>query len=77
MYEALAELQELKEFKEMTENIRRSVNALELCWSCQRISECEQALLDDAAPVWLCTTCRESFSAGQPLQAGARFWPRK
>lgn len=61
MYEALAEIRELTRMKE---NIRRSVDALELCWGCERICECEEGMVDDAAPVWLCTECRRRF---QPL----------
>ena len=70
MYEALVEFRELKEMKE---NIRRSVNALELCWSCQRICECEQGIVDDAAPVYLCTGCRGKFSCYQPVRAENSF----
>jgi len=62
MYEALTEFLELKEMKV---NIRRSVNALEMCWNCERICECERGILDDAAPVWLCTWCRSKFSSFQ------------
>lgn len=72
MYEALAEFRELKEMKE---NIRRSVNALELCWSCQKICECERGIVDDAAPVWLCTGCQSKFSSYQPVRAEALLWP--
>ena len=56
MSEALLEVQELTQ---MRENIRRHVDALELCWSCQRISECDQVTVDDGASVWLCQDCRE------------------
>ena len=45
-----ASVEELKDLQEMRENIRRRVGALELCWSCQRVSDCEPALVDDAAP---------------------------
>ena len=64
MNELLMEFQELKEMKE---NIRRSVNALELCWGCERICECKQQTVDDAAPVWLCIRCRNKFSDYQPM----------
>jgi hypothetical protein len=64
---------ELDELHEMRENIRRSLAALELCWSCQRVSECEQGLVDDAAPVWLCRDCREKLHAD--AHPGALLWP--
>src|SRR5437773_10154121 len=41
---------EFEELTHMKENIRRSVDALELCWSCQRVSECEPVVVDDSAP---------------------------
>lgn len=48
---------EAEELSQMLDNIRRSVDALELCWSCQRICECEPATVDDGPPVWLCSVC--------------------
>ena len=56
MCEAIAEIRELIRMKE---NVRRSIQALELCWSCERICECEEGTVDDAAPAWLCAECRE------------------
>ena len=47
----------IEELAEMRENVRRTVNALEWCWGCERISECEQTYVDDGAPVWLCEAC--------------------
>ena len=72
MYASLTELDELHE---MRENIRRSLDALELCWSCQRVSECEQDVVDDAAPVWLCAECRSKLRASEPAGAGSQLWP--
>ena len=70
-----ASMTELHEIQEMRENIRRGVRALELCWSCQRVCECVQDLVDDAAPVWLCRDCREKFHASAPPEPGALLWP--
>jgi len=70
-----ASMTELDELQEMRENIRRSLAALELCWSCQRVCECEQDLVDDAAPVWLCCACREKLHADAPPEPGALLWP--
>src|SRR5689334_7280962 len=48
---------EFEELVHMRENIRRSVDALEMCWSCQKISECEPSTVDDGPPVWMCSEC--------------------
>lgn len=72
MYTSVIEFDELLE---MRENIRRSVGALELCWSCQRVSECEQAVVDDAAPVWLCRGCRGKLRASEQAGHASLFWP--
>ena len=45
------------ELKRMRDQVSRTVNALELCWGCDRISECEPWLVNQAAPVWLCIEC--------------------
>jgi len=72
MTEVLVEVQELAE---MRENIRRHVDALEQCWSCQRISECQQVVVDDGAPVWLCPECREHVQLWQQASPGSPVWP--
>ena len=70
MQEALAEFKELKQIKE---NVRRNINALECCWNCQRISECEQGLGESAAAVWLCTGCRRKLLTCRPGRTGASW----
>jgi len=68
-------LAEIEELMQMRGNIRRSVQALELCWSCQRVSECLPSFVDDGAAVWLCGQClnqvqsrwrKEPEALGQP-----------
>ncbi len=68
-----ASVEELKDLQEMRENIRHRVGALELCWSCQRVSDCQPALVDDAAPVWLCRDCLSNFLSEEKL--GKLLWP--
>lgn len=68
-------LEAVQELVEMRENIRRHIQALELCWSCQRISECEQVVVDDGAPVWLCRVCREHVQLRQQAAPGSLVWP--
>ena len=72
MYASMTELHELHE---MRENIRRGVDALELCWSCQRVSDCEQTVVDDAAPVWLCRACRGKLRSQAQPDPGTLRWP--
>ena len=46
-----------KEMAQMQENVRRAVQALELCWRCQRVSECQKYVLGNMVLVWLCPGC--------------------
>ncbi len=43
------------EWIQMRENIRRVVGSLEVCWRCQRVSECRKYILGNS--VWLCNVC--------------------
>ena len=68
----------MTEFEELThikENVRRSVQLLEVCWSCERVSECEPGAVDDGPMVWLCADCavksRSQIAAGSATLA----WP--
>lgn len=45
-----------KELKLMQDNIYRSVNALELCWACDRICECKQWIVNRKVR-WICEEC--------------------
>ena len=46
-----------KELAQMQENVRRAVHALELCWRCQWVSECQRYVLGNTVLVWLCPRC--------------------
>ena len=48
---------QLEELQEMKENVRWSIQCLELCLDCDCISECELIPIDDGSPVWLCQKC--------------------
>jgi hypothetical protein len=50
-------LLEIEELQEMKENIRRSIELLELCLDCECISECTLIPIDDGSPVWFCQKC--------------------
>ena len=66
---------ETEELSQMRENIRRSVDALEICWSCQRVSECEPATVDDGPPVWLCSDCATKHRKHYAGEQGRLAWP--
>jgi hypothetical protein len=66
---------ETEELSQMRDNVRRSVDALELCWSCQRVSECEPATVDDGPPVWLCADCATKNRRHHAGEQGRLAWP--
>lgn len=45
------------ELKQLQDLVLQSVGSQELCWSCQRVCECEQWLVNDTVPLWLCPDC--------------------
>jgi hypothetical protein len=53
----MQQLKDGQEMVEMRENVRRAVEALELCWRCQRVSECQKYVLGNMVLVWLCPGC--------------------
>ena len=50
----MTELTTTQEMMEMRENIRRAVGSLEVCWRCQKVSECQKYILGNLVLVWLC-----------------------
>ena len=54
------------ELKQLQEMVLQSVDAQELCWNCQRICACEQWLVNETVPLWLCSDC--FFEAWQLLE---------
>ncbi len=59
-------LEEFKELLQIRENVRRNANALELCSSCQRISECDEAISDNGRRLWLCNHCWNEIVVSAP-----------
>ncbi len=53
----MTELIPAKDWIRMRENVRRAVSALEVCWRCQRVSECQKYILGNLVLVWLCGEC--------------------
>jgi hypothetical protein len=70
MYTTSEERQKLTELRE---SVRSRVEALELCWSCQRISECDLRVIDDGPAVPICGACvpeiRTAATGSNPI------WP--
>jgi hypothetical protein len=57
--------EERQELTEMRESVRSRVAALELCWSCQRISECDLRSIDDGPAVPICAACVPEIRAAK------------
>ena len=54
---------EIDELREMRNNVRRGVNALEICWSCEKLCEVSRTVLGDGNRVWLCGPCEREALA--------------
>ena len=66
---------EYREMLEMRGNIRRVVDSLEVCWSCQNVSECDASVVDDGPPVWLCSECSARAASRELLALKGIAWP--
>jgi len=53
----MTDLMPAKDWIRMRENVRRAVSALDVCWRCQRVSECQKYILGNLVLVWLCGEC--------------------
>ena len=68
----MKELTPAKDWIAMRENVRRVVKALEVCWRCQRVSECRKYVLGNMVLVWLCQGCLVELEQPQPGRSKAR-----
>ena len=68
----MTELTPVQDWVEMRENIRRAVSALEVCWRCQRVSECQRYILGNLVLVWLCPDCLKEMEQPQMPRARRR-----
>ena len=57
---------------EEREQIRKAVLALELCWRCQRVSECALYLLGNVVKTWLCRPCAEAVIEARGREGAAK-----
>jgi hypothetical protein len=48
---------QLQELNRMRENVHRVINSLELCRSCEKITECQLWVFNGSGPKWLCSNC--------------------
>lgn len=55
-----------KEWVEMSKNIHRAVNSLEICWKCQKVSECHKYVLSQTILVWMCQGCLGEMERPRP-----------
>ena len=62
----------VKDWVEMRENVRRAVKALEVCWRCQKVSECQKYVLGNMVLVWLCETCLADLAQPHPCPSKKR-----
>ncbi|OFV96310.1 MAG: hypothetical protein A3H28_07770 [Acidobacteria bacterium RIFCSPLOWO2_02_FULL_61_28] len=53
----MPEVTPVKDWVKLRENVRRAIGALEVCWRCQRVSECQKYILGNMVLVWLCGGC--------------------
>ena len=63
------------ELRDLRTNVRRGVNALEVCWSCEVVCEASSARIGGRL-IWLCGPCdeerrqRSEKVMGRALRAG-------
>jgi len=74
MTEPMTDHMTTQEFVAIRENVRRAVNTLELCWRCQKVSECQKYILGNTVLVWLCPCCREEMD--QPRKGRTQTPPK-
>jgi len=68
----MTELTQAENLIEMRENIRRAVQSLDVCWRCQRVSECQKYILGNLVLVWLCQGCMGEMEQPQPTRPKRR-----
>ena len=62
----MTELKQTDNLMEMRENVRKAVQSLDVCWRCQRVSECQKYILGNLVLVWLCQGCMGEMEQPQP-----------
>ena len=71
----MTELTPAKDWVRMRDNIQQAVLSLDVCWKCQRVTECQKYILGNMVLVWLCQGCLEEMEDARPEQP--RSWPRR
>ena len=62
----MAESTNAESLMEMRENVHRAVCSLEVCWRCQKVSECQKYILGNLVLVWLCGGCMSEIEQPTP-----------
>jgi hypothetical protein len=62
----MTELKQTDNLTEMRENVRKAVASLDVCWRCQRVSECQKYILGNLVLVWLCQDCMGEMEQPAP-----------
>jgi hypothetical protein len=68
----MTERTQTENFPEMRENVRRAVQSLDVCWRCQKVSECRKYILGNLVLVWLCEPCMVRMDQPQPPRTRRR-----
>ena len=68
----MTELKQTENLLEMRENVRKAVQSLDVCWRCQRVSECQKYILGNLVLVWLCHGCMSEMEQPQPQRPRRR-----
>jgi hypothetical protein len=50
------------ELVRMRANVSQHIHSLEVCWRCDRVSECGLSLIKGSTTVWLCSKCSSDKS---------------
>ena len=54
---SVSDMKDTEDLAAMRENVHRAVSSLDVCWRCQRVSECQKYILGNLVLVWLCPGC--------------------
>jgi hypothetical protein len=65
-------LEGFQEIIRIRENVRRALDAQEVCCCCERVCECRRALRENDAPVWICNECLNQIESTPGVQK--RTW---
>jgi len=71
----IKEITSYNEWNQMRDNVRRVVLSLEVCWNCQRVSQCQKQVLGGTVMVWFCKECSIEREKSMPAPLRRRVHP--